>query len=211
MVNEPEQQDTPDDSTLESDESNTTWRWAGALVLVVLAGGALYYYTQPSTPQVLGKPHSHIDFVVVLNDERIDLSDDKYMSRPDQILHPDLHLHDNNQNVLHIHKEGLTMAEFFASIGFTLTDECITTDTSESYCSNENATLQMYVDGELVTSPANHIPTNETRLLVYYGDPNSPSIQNHQNSITDEACIYTGTCPERGTPPPEACGLTCEI
>lgn len=155
--------------------------------------------------------HVHSDFIVFLGGEQLDLSADKYMSASDQVLHTNVHLHDNTGHIIHRHADAITLADFFGSLGFTLTDNCITTATSNEYCSTEDDQLLLFINGDATTTIASYVNQEGDRLLLYYGDPSDPITDELNNSITDESCIYSGTCPERGTAPPESCGLTCEL
>lgn len=155
--------------------------------------------------------HIHADILMIINDEIIDTSDPKYMSSIEQILHPDAHFHDTSDDIMHLHAEGISLAEFYNSLGFTLTDTCISIPDNAAYCTNETSALILFVNGTSTTTIANYVPNDNDRILIYYGAPDADIIPNYLEQITDEACIYSGTCPERGTPPPESCGLTCEI
>lgn len=156
--------------------------------------------------------HEHADFLMVLDGQTIDLSLDKYQSGLETgVKHSGIHLHDNQGNILHRHAEGVTIGDLLTSIGFELTSDCITTDTGETYCEDADKALLLYVNGLPQDPIAEYIVADEDQVLLYYGDQNLAELQSLLGSITDEACIYSGTCPERGTPPPEACGLTCEV
>ena len=70
----------------------------------------------------------------------------------------------------------------------------------------------VFVNDERIDTPKDYVNEEEDLILVYFGDKNdSETIQSLLLEITDKACIYSGTCPERGTAPPESCGLTCEL
>jgi len=154
--------------------------------------------------------HVHADFMMVLDDKKIDLTQDKYQSKVGDVKHADAHLHDNQGNILHRHAEEVTLADLINSIGFTLNNDCINTD-DEKLCTDDNKALILFVNGEEFSPIDSYIINDEDQTLLYYGIKDSPKIADYLNSLTDEACIYSGTCPERGTPPPEACGLTCEV
>lgn len=156
--------------------------------------------------------HIHTDFLIVLDDEVIDLSGNEYMSTATQTLHEHVHLHDNDPNVLHVHEENISFVEFLASLNITLTEKCLTIPNGKAYCTDETNKLLLTVNNEqFAESLTSYIPKDEDRVLLYMGK-NSDSAQSMFGPrITDEACIFSGTCPERGLPPPESCGLTCEI
>jgi hypothetical protein len=191
----------------------TTKRYlALALVVALLLLGGYYLHTHHNPFTYYDdKVHVHADFLIMVNDTRIDLTDTKYHSSVSQILHKNVHLHDGEDNVVHRHADGITFAEFLDSLGFTLTDTCLTNDTKQAWCANETTILALYVNGEKVPSITTYISQEEDQILLYYGIDDSQKITEYINSITDEACIFSGTCPERGTAPAESCGLTCEI
>jgi hypothetical protein len=188
-----------------------------AIIGVILIGASviLYFYYDQIAASFSYKPikevHVHSDFLFYIHDKQIDLSGDKYQSSRTQILSPNIHLHDNIGTEIHRHADGITMSEFLHSIGFTLTDTCITTDAQEQYCSNDTDKLILFVNGAPVAHPSTYINQEQDHILLYYGDPNSPNIAVYESKIPSDACLYSGTCPERGPAPTESCGLTCDI
>ena len=155
--------------------------------------------------------HVHSDFLVIVDGEQIDFTADKYQTTSEQELAEDIHLHDNVGHVIHRHADDVTLGEFFDSFGYTLTNDCFTQSDSLENCSDENELL-VFVNDERIDNPSEYINQEEDRILIYYGDPNDNElIRASLLTITDEACIYSGTCPERGIAPAESCGLTCDI
>ena len=154
--------------------------------------------------------HVHGDFRMYIGDERIRFTDAKYQSSTAHAHHVSLHFHDGNDEVIHRHADNVTLVEFFDSIGLKLTNNCVTMDTGTSYCTDGTGTLMLIVNNELRPDIENYIFTEEDRILLYYGDATNPRIKDYVEGVTDLACLYSGTCPERGTPPTEGCGLTCE-
>lgn len=154
--------------------------------------------------------HVHADFHIVVNGTLVDLSDDVFQTTSQQELHEHAHLHDNNGDVKHIHAENVTFAEFLDSLQITLTDSCITLD--NQYCSGETKEVLLFVNNELYTEPiSQYVPIDNDRILVYYGVYDLETIQPYLDAVPDDACYYSGTCPERGVAPPESCGETCEL
>lgn len=155
--------------------------------------------------------HVHTDFLIYINDTRLDLTDEQYQTFAGQELSKHVHLHDNNDKVVHIHEESITFAEFLNSLGILLTEDCITTQ-DKTYCTDGVNQLQLFVDGNRYTENITaYVPTDDQAVLLYYGDGDSSTIETYLSEITDDSCLYTGTCPERGVAPPESCGLTCEL
>lgn len=177
--------------------------------------------------------HKHADIAVYIREQQLDLSQDKYQSHGHDggtddhadnengiseseeaggDKHPYLHLHDTNGDVIHAHANGYTLADFFQSIGITLTNECLKLDTGEEYCANELETLTGMVNGERVADIAGYEFNDEDRILISFG--NERALDEEMASVTHDACIYSETCPERGAPPDETCvggiGTNCE-
>jgi hypothetical protein len=200
------------------------WRVATSFIVGALIGaagvsGVLWQQERTHTDHHDNHPiadpydseyHVHADFHIIVNDTLLDLSSDQFQTTGMQSLHPDAHLHDNNGDVKHIHAEGITFAEFLESLGMKLTDSCLTLD--NKYCSGETAEVLLYVNNELFTSSiTQYIPVDDDRILLYYGDAQNSEITTYLNNVPDDACYYSGTCPERGIAPNEECGLTCEL
>lgn len=156
--------------------------------------------------------HKHADIAVFIRDQKLDLSQGKYQSTEVDHKHEYLHLHDGNGEVLHAHAKGYTLADFFGSVGITLTDECLKLDTGEEYCANDIETLTGMVNGARVDDIAGYEFNDEDRILISFG--NERNLDAEMAAVTDKACIYSETCPERGEAPAEACvggvGTNCE-
>lgn len=200
-----------------------------ACLVGIIVGGTLFYFVNNAIHAMHGHEHKsdlhpigyadnddevhvHSDFVLYLDGAEIDLTDDKYQSKTEQILHAHIHLHDNNDEIIHRHDHDITLADFFVSLGFELTNNCITNDIGQSFCTTEAEELMVFVNDERIDNPADYVNQEEDRILIYHGSrSDSETITELLLSITDRACIYSGTCPERGTAPPESCGLTCEL
>ena len=155
--------------------------------------------------------HVHSDFAVYVQDKKLDLTSDKYQSSLKSEKDENVHIHDGNDHVLHRHADAITFANFLKSIGFTLTDDCFTTDSGETICSDEKNEVALYVNGEKRSDVTSYINQEEDRILVHVGPRNNPNLQTYLDSVTDEACIPSGTCLERGQPVSETCGLTCDL
>jgi hypothetical protein len=156
--------------------------------------------------------HVHSDFAAYINDTKLDFSQPKYQSSlSGGELDKNVHLHDGNGSVIHRHADGITLAYFFHTLGFTLTNDCFTTDASTTTCSDEKNEVALYVNNQKQTNNTTYINQERDRILLYVGPRNNPNLQTYLNSVTDEACIPSGTCPERGHPVVETCGLTCDL
>lgn len=216
-----------------------------AFVLFVVAALWPKQYAQNPDPN-----HTHADFAVWINGKQLDFSDGRYMSAPppqadasvlsflvpvasahngvddgdgDEPTLPGreyMHLHDGNGHVMHFHKPGLTLKEFFGSIGVTMTGRCFTLDDflfaqldqawvkdfaiTKEVCSNGKFRWTMIVNGKETIMDPTYAPKDMDKILLSYGSSDMVPMEQYQ-SMTDDACLYSKTCPWRGSPPTENC------
>jgi hypothetical protein len=98
----------------------------------------------------LGGIHEHAELEVYLDSSQpYDFSAERY-----QLAARDVHLEEGADDAegatIHMHAEGLTLQDFFASIGWEVSTEAITTDTGETYAADGNATITVTRDGQPV-------------------------------------------------------------
>ncbi len=168
-----------------------------ALVDAALAKAPL---AQP-TPEY----HVHADFKVYVEGQGVDFSLDKYQSVEGQEKDLWTHLHDGNGNLIHVHRQGVTLGQFFKSLGITLTPTCLALDTGQQYCTGGASTLKLFVNGQPDARFDAYEPQDLDRILISFGAETGPALQPQLDAVTDTACIYSLKCPERGKPPTESC------
>lgn len=171
-------------------------------------------YTQNPDPN-----HTHADFAVWIEGEKIDFSDEAYMSGipkregssdEDTYHHKHLHLHDEIGSLLHRHKPGLTIGDFLSSLGFTMSTQCLTLDTHVMVCPESGKSWQMFVNGEQVNYDAAYAFEDVDQILLTYG-ASAEDVQRQLSEMTDEACLFSRTCLWRGDPPAENCIADPEV
>lgn len=194
----------------------------------ILVGALAYYYLLtgqlvPALPltatesthqhdEMTSEHHTHADFHIRIEERLLDLARPELMTTDTQELHPDVHLHDGVGTAVHFHAPDISFGAFLTSLGFSYTEGCLTTMDDETYCDSSDATWTLYVNGEPHAGDwFAYQPADLDRLLLFYGSSTDPQLDSYLKMIPDEACIYSGSCPERGTAPPESCGLTCEL
>lgn len=170
---------------------------------------------QPDELAAAPEAHQHADLAVFINGQSFNLGLEKYQSDQttstddhDHSAHqhdPYTHLHEQVGTVIHTHKAGVTLGYFFQTIGWELTEQCLTTDTPEPYCANDNRSLKFFVNGKRVARPDQYEITDLDRLLISYGPLTDSDLPAQLKAVTDKACIYSEKCPERGQPPTESC------
>lgn len=135
------------------------------------------------TPIPTGSPstayHIHFDLKVYLNGTPLNFTLSKYQESKTNPLDPNIHFHDGNGKVVHVHKEGIALKEFFDSLKLTIPQGTVA-----------------YVNGKKTDNIAGYVPQDLDQILI--GSTNLSLVSN-------DACIYSLKCPARGTPPPEDC------
>ncbi len=198
----------------------------GILIGIIVASAAVTRFSHAPVPNP-DPNHTHADFAVWINGKQFDFSDHKYMSEKPQALVPSLflpvasahgdddghdqlpgreylHLHDGNGTVIHKHKPGLTIGNFFNSLGFSMTPTCFITDEGVATCDKDGKEWQMFVNGKKhAFDPAYDFADGDHLLLTYGAD--AAEVQRELALMTDDACRYSQTCPWKGKPPVENC------
>jgi len=171
----------------------------------VVAAILMFYFVAITVPTgVAGEVHEHADFRVYLNREPYNFSQEKYMSTDNRTLSNFVHLHDMDGSVIHKHATGITLGFFFRTLGMTFNSTCFAVENA-SYCSNATSALRFFVNGKENYEFGAYEFNDLDRILISY---NAKNITTEINSVTGNACIYSGKCPERGMPGNETSCLT---
>lgn len=168
-----------------------------------LIQAAILKAPKPQTQALGEKVHEHADFAVYLEGKKFDFTSAKYQSSDTNPLDPNAHLHDGNGDVAHKHRKGITLGYFFSTLGMKFDSQCFATDSGKQYCNTDGKTLKMYVNGKPNTQFGNYEFTDLDKILITYG--NETGVADQLTSVSDDACLYSEKCPERGTPPTENC------
>ncbi len=151
--------------------------------------------------------HTHADLAMWVEGRKIDLSAGKYMldeESADSEKETNPHLHDGNGLVIHRHKAGQSIGEFLKAININATNQCVTLDDGTSLCNEGSKHWQMFINGsEQPLDPA-YVFRDLDQILLTYGATDE-QVKEQLLSLSDDACLYSQTCPERGTPPVENC------
>lgn len=162
--------------------------------------------------------HTHADFAVWIEGKQVDFSLSQFMSGSStdlehkDALHPYLHLHDGNGRVIHRHKPGQTLQDFMSSMQgmrYEGTDfkflDCMTCQRSSGIYS-----VKLFVNGVEEPQGSAYIFQDDDKLLIT--DTQDPvELRKQIRMVTDDACLYSRTCPERGDPPTENCIADPEV
>lgn len=204
------------------------------VVIMIVAAAAAWSFRTPSEYAPNPDPnHTHADFAIYIEDEKLDFSLDQYMSgvsyseeshdEPKEYLHQYLHLHDNIGYVIHRHKPGYTVGDFLGSINFVMTDRCLTLDSGVMVCPNElGQKWRMFLrktplydtEWEEVEWNPDYVFEDMDQILLTYQGVDAASeerIREQLEDMTDGSCLYSQTCPWVGPAPTENCIADPEV
>lgn len=86
-------------------------------------------------------------------------------------------------NVVIVGKPGATWGDFFSSLPMSLTKECLITGTKQTFCTNEQAELQFFINGEKVDDALDREIQHGDRLLVTYGKVTPEQYAQQYNAV----------------------------
>lgn len=171
--------------------------------------------------------HEHADFALFLDGVRFDFARPEFMSNkpcvitdaswfvPAALAHGNdledaVHLHDGDGSVIHVHRENVTMHDFFESLNMVFEDGSFTDNEGGVYKDNDLRSFRYFVNGEEVESIQDYVIRNQDQILITYGLQNrdQAGILAEIGQISNRACLFSGTCSHRGLAPIESCGAS---
>lgn len=93
-------------------------------------------------------------------------------------LSKDVFIEKDNPNIVHVKKPGTTWDDFFGTLPFKLTKDCLTTGTKQTFCTDTNGSLRFYLNGKEHINALDKQIENGDQLLVTYGNENEKQIEN---------------------------------
>jgi len=134
----------------------------------------------------LGGIHTHADYKVYIDGKPIDFSKREYMVREQYV-----HVENMNGNVIHFHASGVTVGEFFRTLGMRFTSECFVMG-KQKYCTGEGKTLKFYVNGEPNDLYGDYLTSDLDKILISYGSADE-DVTEQLASITNYAKVESGS------------------
>ncbi|HSM36440.1 MAG TPA: hypothetical protein VK837_08605 [Longimicrobiales bacterium] len=174
---------------------------AGA-ALGILAFGLVRYAAAPEP--VHDEPvHYHANFALYLDGERVRFQEERYMEdiatcRLDAgMLGPRdrVHMHQMNDEVVHVHAAGVTWGHFLANLGFAIGEGAIVDEAGVVHAAGPERRLSFVLNGERVPSIANREIVSLDRLLVYQGptDATDAELEEMFEAIPASADAYNAS------------------
>lgn len=105
-------------------------------------------------------------------------------------LSPDVFIQSDNPNIVHVKKPGLTWDDFFKTLPFKLTRDCLKTGTGETFCTRSTSSgqagtgeLKFYLNGVKDASLLDKIINAGDQALISFGNENETQIENQLKQL----------------------------
>ncbi len=98
-------------------------------------------------------------------------------------LSPDVYIEASNPNKIIIKKSGVTWDDFFSTLPFKLTKNCLVTGTKQTFCTGSKGTLRFYLNGDKKESALDLEIQNGDKLLVTFGDDSESVIKSQLDRL----------------------------
>lgn len=98
-------------------------------------------------------------------------------------LSEDVFIKADNPNIVHVKKSGITWDNFFKTLPFKLSKDCLTTGTKQAFCTSEKGSLEFYLNGKKEDDLLSKEIKDGDRALITYGNENEKQIENQFQQV----------------------------
>jgi hypothetical protein len=161
-------------------------------VIAVIVGYSIYIFinmteTAPGGPEnagVLGSEHSHAAILVKIFGDSFDFSAPAY-----QIKSSWIHFEGRDGGTIHKHATGVTTGYLFETLALGLDDQCFVFQDGRSFCTNEDYSLNFFVNGEKAADIRDLEITENDRILITYGAETPEEIESQLLELDNQDLI----------------------
>ena len=132
----------------------------------------------------LGSEHTHSAMLVKIFGDSFDFSLPTY-----QIKTAWIHFEGGDGTTIHKHATGVNLGYLFNSMKLKVDDKCFIFQDGRQFCTNDDYTLNFYINGEKVNSVADYESMDKDRILIVYGAETPEEIQELLTQIDTQTII----------------------
>jgi hypothetical protein len=173
----------------------STWLIAGLGFLVgalVILGIRFVTYHNPKGV------HYHANFVIYVDGQKQELKEPFYYEEvgagcdPNEKMtpHERAHMHDNVNNVVHVHDNAVTWGNFFQNIGWVIDTKLLEDPHGKVYLADGQSKVTFMLNGKTTDNVINQVIGDQDRLLVSFGISSNQDLQSQYNSVPATAHKY---------------------
>ncbi len=177
--------------------SNKITKRTAALVAVAFLLGAFWLLAMRFVLIEKQETHYHANFAVFIEGNRLPFDNFLYYeevascfggenARPQDRVH----MHDEVNHVVHVHRDAATWGHFFSNLGMTLGDNIFAFD-KVILLDDEQTKIRFMLNGEEVDTVANRVIGDEDALLISIGEPTKEDLNRQYSEITKDANEYS--------------------
>jgi len=149
-------------------------------IIAVIVGYSVVVFlnmteTVPGGPEnagPLGSDHAHAALVVNIFGDEFDFSAPDY-----QIKSSWTHFEGRDGTTIHKHATGVTLQYLFDSLQLGLDDQCFVFKDGRSFCTNEDYTLQFFINREQAPDIRDYEIMEDDKVLIIYGGQTDEEIE----------------------------------
>ena len=163
------------------------------LLAITFLLGSLWFVGFKLIVKKSDKVHFHANFALYIDGKRDDFKSNVFYEEV-QSCSADgsdprtrVHMHDEVNDVVHVHAKGVTWGHFFANLGYTLGNSSITTRTETLVDGVNGKKLTFILNGEPATLIANRLIADTDRLLINYGSESLADLQLRFTTVSHSA------------------------
>jgi len=142
-------------------------------VIAVIVGYSVWVFltmteTGPGIPEnagALGSAHSHTGILVKIFADTFEFSGPAF-----QIKDSWIHFEGRDGTTIHKHATGVTLGYLFDTLNIGLDDQCYVFPDGKSFCTQDDYTLNFFINGEQVSDIRDHEGMEGDKILIVYGD-----------------------------------------
>ncbi|QMU54765.1 MAG: hypothetical protein GKS07_07690 [Nitrosopumilus sp.] len=135
----------------------------------------------PSSPPNSGNQadiHEHASILVNIFGDKVDFSRHEY-----QIKSLRIHFEANDGTTIHRHSTGVSLGYLFESFGVGLDEKCYVFVDGKKFCSNDEYSLNFYINDQQVESITDYVVNQDDRILISYGAETEEGIVKHLEEL----------------------------
>ncbi len=183
--------------------------WTGWRYLVVLIAFLLGIFSFVAFRFISYKPdhvHHHANFALYIGGQRDEFKSFTFYEEVQACSASSdnpknrVHMHNQENGIIHVHDAGATWGHFFANLGYGLTDKVLQTDEKVFIDDQDGNQLSFILNGKPVETVANQVIESEDALLINYGKDSSETLQQRYETVPNDAGEYNHK------PDPSGCG-----
>ena len=161
-------------------------------VIAVIVGYAGYLFltmteTAPGGPEnagAMGSAHDHAGILVKIFGDTFDFDGPAF-----QIKSPWIHFEGRDGSTIHKHATGVTLGYLFDTLSIGLDDQCYVFPDGKSYCTQEDYTLNFFINEEPVSDIRDYEIMEDDKILIVYGGETPEEIDAYLLQLENQELI----------------------